>query len=118
MFVLKYVCIKICLFLNKNKQKKTTDRPTDPAVRRRLEVGCFLLFFVAFFASGCCLLLFVAYCCLLLLFVAFCCLLLLFVPFVLLVVVFWCFLVNLFGTGASRCDLRACRFGYTSFAFF
>ena len=30
MFVLKYVCIKICLFFNKKNNKKTAaDRPTD-----------------------------------------------------------------------------------------
>ena len=52
MFVLKYVCIKICLFLNKNKQKKPTDRPTDrpcgdrPEVGRSVGGGFFVVFFI------------------------------------------------------------------------
>ena len=50
MFVLKYVCIKICLFLNKNK-KKPTDRPTDRPCGVRPEVGRSVggVFFAGFF---------------------------------------------------------------------
>ena len=53
MFVLKYVCIKICLFLIKNNKKTAADRPTDlgtvaaRAVGR--SVGRFFLFVLVFF---------------------------------------------------------------------
>ena len=51
MFVLKYVCIKICLFLIKNNKKTAADRPTDlgtvaaRAVGRSVGRRRFLLFF-------------------------------------------------------------------------
>ena len=51
MFVLKYVCIKICLFLIKKQQQKTppTDRPTARAASVPRSVGrsaavCLVLF--------------------------------------------------------------------------
>ena len=53
MFVLKYVCIKICLFLMKKQQKnrrRPTDRPTARAATVPRSVGrsaaVFLLFFI------------------------------------------------------------------------